>query len=96
MADWYYADGDVQRGPVSREKLVQLIAGGQVAAADLVWTDTMSDWVPAGQVPGLITAGGGGARGRVRRRAGAEDRLGRPARGHPGQSSWFAAAAGCW
>ena len=62
MADWYYADGDIQRGPVSREKLMQLIAGGQVGAADLVWTDTMGDWAPAGQVPGLIPAGAAAAR----------------------------------
>ncbi|MGO8691748.1 MAG: DUF4339 domain-containing protein [Thermoguttaceae bacterium] len=62
MADWYYADGDIQRGPVSREKLLQLITAGQVGAADLVWTDTMGDWAPAGQVPGLIPAGAAAAR----------------------------------
>jgi hypothetical protein len=47
MADWYYAENDAQRGPVSREQLVQLIE-------DLVWTDTMANWTPAAEVPGLI------------------------------------------
>ena len=59
MADWYYAENDTQRGPVSREQLVQLIAAGRIAAEDLVWTDTMSNWTPAAQVPGLIPAGTG-------------------------------------
>ena len=52
MADWYYAENDAQRGPVSREQLVQLIAAGRIAPEDLVWTDTMSNWAPAAQVPG--------------------------------------------
>ena len=53
MAEWYYVKNDQQCGPVSREKLVQLLAAGQIARDDLVWTDTMDDWIPARQVPGL-------------------------------------------
>jgi hypothetical protein len=82
MADWYYADGDIQRGPVSREKLVQLISAGQIAATDLVWTDTMGDWAPAGQVPGLIAGGGGAGR-----RADYEE-------GPPPKSGWEALSSG--
>ena len=38
---------------------MQLIAAGRIAPDDLVWTDTMSNWTPAAQVPGLISAGTG-------------------------------------
>ena len=33
---------------------MQMAAAGQIAADDLVWTDAMKDWAPAGKVPGLI------------------------------------------
>lgn len=57
MADWYYADNDQQRGPVTREKLVSMIAAGQVLPSDLVWTDGMANWASAAQVRGLVPAG---------------------------------------
>jgi hypothetical protein len=55
MSDWYYARGGQQSGPVSFQQLQQLArSGGLVAADDLVWTATMKDWTPAGQVPDLF------------------------------------------
>ena len=54
MAEWYYVKNDRQCGPVSQETLMQMAAAGQIAADDLVWTDTMKDWAPASEVPGLI------------------------------------------
>ena len=57
MADWYYAVNDQQRGPVTQDRLAGMIAAGQIAPTDLVWTDGMGTWAPAAQVPGLVPAG---------------------------------------
>jgi hypothetical protein len=50
---WYYSQGGQQLGPVSEEQLRQMKAAGQVGAADLVWSEGMVDWLPAGQVAQL-------------------------------------------
>jgi uncharacterized membrane protein len=56
MNDWYYARGGKQNGPVSREALIELARnGGLDPFKDLVWTSTMKDWQPAGQVPGIFS-----------------------------------------
>lgn len=52
MSDWYYAKNGKQNGPVSRETLADLVRNGMLdPTKDLVWTSTMKDWLPAGQVP---------------------------------------------
>ena len=57
MTEWYYACGGQQSGPVSFEQLQVLARSGALhATRDLVWTSTMKDWIPAGQVPGLFVA----------------------------------------
>ena len=55
MADdaWYYAQNNQQLGPVKLDALRQMVAGGQVAPADLVWTQGMPQWLPARSVPEL-------------------------------------------
>lgn len=54
MSEWYYAKNGKQNGPVSREALADLVRNGMLdPTKDLVWTSTMKDWLPAGQVPGL-------------------------------------------
>ncbi|RYD26873.1 MAG: DUF4339 domain-containing protein, partial [Verrucomicrobiaceae bacterium] len=54
MSDWYYAKNGNQNGPVSRETLADLVRNGMLdPTKDLVWTSTMRDWLPAGQVPEL-------------------------------------------
>ena len=59
MTEWYYARGGQQSGPVSFDELGGLArSGGLDAAKDLVWTSSMKDWTPAGQVPGLFAAAG--------------------------------------
>ena len=66
MADWYYAVNDQQRGPVTQDRLAGMIAAGQIAPTDLVWTDGIGTWAPAAQVPGLVPAGvAGPSRGRA-------------------------------
>jgi hypothetical protein len=55
MTEWYYARGGKQNGPVSFEQLVEIArSGGLNPLSDLVWTSTMKDWQPAGQVPGIF------------------------------------------
>ena len=55
MNEWYYARGGQQNGPISFEHLVDLARNGTLdRSKDLVWTATMKDWLPAGQVPGLF------------------------------------------
>ena len=57
MTEWYYARGGQQSGPVTFEQLGELArSGGLDPAKDLVWTATMKDWTPAGQVPELFPA----------------------------------------
>ncbi|MEY3895522.1 MAG: hypothetical protein RLZZ214_1041 [Verrucomicrobiota bacterium] len=55
MTEWYYARGGQQNGPVSFEQLVELARSGALNPKDdLVWSQNMKDWTPAGQVPGIF------------------------------------------
>ena len=58
MADrqWNYAKSGKSLGPVSGEQLKQLADSGQLVPTDLVWTDGMSAWAAASNVPGLFGA----------------------------------------
>ena len=56
MNEWYYAKQGQQNGPVSRDDLQRLIAAGTVGTQDYVWTEGMSDWQRARDVPGLVRA----------------------------------------
>jgi hypothetical protein len=56
MADavWYFADGDVQRGPITEAQLRALIGTGNLTPEDQVWKEGMEDWTSAGEVAGLF------------------------------------------
>jgi uncharacterized membrane protein len=54
MSEWYYAKGGTQSGPVTLDQLKEIARNGGLDATDLVWTSSMKDWQPAGQVEGLI------------------------------------------
>ncbi len=54
MANWHYAQGGQQLGPVSLETLQGLAHSGQLRPTDLVWNDTLPQWTPAGQIPQII------------------------------------------
>jgi hypothetical protein len=56
MTEWYYARGGQQSGPVTFEQLGELARNGGLNPKDLVWTSSMKDWTPAGQVPELFVA----------------------------------------
>lgn len=53
-SEWYYAQDGRQHGPVASRELKQLADSGSLQPDDLVWKDGMPDWVPAGEVKGLI------------------------------------------
>jgi uncharacterized RDD family membrane protein YckC len=48
--DWYYVRGGTRAGPLSMDAVRGLIASGQLSADDMVWSDGMRDWQPAGNV----------------------------------------------
>src|SRR5687768_17584095 len=52
-AAWYYAQGGQQAGPVTLDALRGLVSSGGLRAGELVWTDGMPQWSPAGEVPAL-------------------------------------------
>ena len=61
MADrsWFYAADGQQQGPFPEMQLRNLITRGAVGADTLVWTEGMSGWQRAGEIPGLMPGGSG-------------------------------------
>lgn len=55
--EWYYASNGQQQGPVSQEQLIELFQKEEVKSSDLVWNESMTDWVPFGNVPALSQGG---------------------------------------
>lgn len=55
---WYYAHGDVEKGPLSTAQMRALAAAGKIRPEDLVWKEGMETWVPAGEAADLFPAGG--------------------------------------
>jgi hypothetical protein len=52
--EWYYAQGNQQRGPVSAAELKLLADRGELSPDDLVWRAGMEDWIAARKVKGLF------------------------------------------
>src|SRR6266436_1497873 len=61
MADrsWFYAADGQQQGPFPEAQLRDFIVRGTVRADTLVWTEGMSGWQRAGEIPGLAPGGSG-------------------------------------
>ncbi len=57
---WYVGRKDTasewKGGPFSWEQLLAFVAEGRVTAEDLVWHESLPDWVPAASVPGLFAS----------------------------------------
>ena len=51
--EWYYAKNGQQLGPVSQESLLGMYQRGEIKGSDLVWNETMSEWMPLSGAPGL-------------------------------------------
>lgn len=54
--EWYYAKADQQRGPVSRDRLIELAMSGEIVPSDLLWNEELADWIPAGELAWLFQA----------------------------------------
>jgi len=52
---WYYIMDDQQKGPVSKEKLNELIASGDVSVDDLAWKEGMVEWDRIERISDLST-----------------------------------------
>lgn len=61
MADWYYAKGGKQNGPITSAQLRQLAQAGELLPDDLVFREGGTNWVAASTVNGLFPAAGGAA-----------------------------------
>ncbi|MGE9297363.1 MAG: GYF domain-containing protein [Puniceicoccales bacterium] len=48
--EWYYAEGNERRGPVTQAELGRLVHAGAIAAETLVWRDGLPQWTPYQQV----------------------------------------------
>ena len=47
---WYYASHGEQKGPVTTEVLMALVASGQLSVNDLIWKKGLAEWVKVGNV----------------------------------------------
>ena len=56
---WFYASNGQQQGPYPEAQLRDLITRGAVSADTLVWSEGMSGWQRAGEIPGLVPGGSG-------------------------------------
>jgi hypothetical protein len=56
---WFYAANGQQQGPYPEAQLRDLIARSTVGADTLVWTEGMSGWQRAGEIPDLVSGGSG-------------------------------------
>ncbi|XIA67654.1 DUF4339 domain-containing protein [Bradyrhizobium sp. TZ2] len=54
---WFYASNGQQQGPFPEAQLRDLIIRGTVRPDTLVWTEGMSGWQRAGEIPGLVPGG---------------------------------------
>lgn len=54
---WFYAANGQQQGPFPEAQLLDLITRGTVRADTLVWSEGMTGWQRAGEIPGLVPAG---------------------------------------
>jgi len=55
--EWFFARGGVQEGPVSAERLRELIARGELTREDIVWREGLPQWTPVCQVHELLASG---------------------------------------
>lgn len=49
--EWFYAKGRNRLGPVTENELRTMLATGRIAGSDLVWNQSLEDWLPASQLP---------------------------------------------
>jgi hypothetical protein len=55
---WFFASQGQQQGPFPEARLRELIGSGAVTAETLVWSEGMTGWQKAGDIPGLFSGSG--------------------------------------
>jgi GYF domain 2 len=54
---WFFASNGQQQGPYGEAQFRDFVAQGSIGPDTLVWSEGMSGWQKAGDVPGLMTGG---------------------------------------
>ena len=54
---WFYAANGQQQGPFPEAQFRDLVTRGTIRSDTLVWTEGMSGWQRAGDIPGLVSGG---------------------------------------
>ncbi len=49
--EWFYAMGRNRLGPIPESELRTMMATGRVTGEDLVWNNSLEDWIAAGSLP---------------------------------------------
>lgn len=52
---WFYAKGGNQLGPVTASEIQMWLASGALLPTDLVWNESLEDWLPANELPQFST-----------------------------------------
>lgn len=47
---WYYGEAGLQAGPVSEDRLGELIASGRIGPGTMLWREGMTHWLPLSHV----------------------------------------------
>jgi len=53
---WHYSKGNQKLGPVPDAELRKMAADGRLSPEDMIWSEGMTDWVPARTAKGLFPA----------------------------------------
>jgi hypothetical protein len=53
---WFFAVNNERRGPISEAELRQMVHGGVLSGATLVWREGLAEWQPAAACPELCAA----------------------------------------
>ncbi|MFN7922049.1 MAG: RDD family protein [Bryobacteraceae bacterium] len=53
---WFYAEGEVQKGPVSDEAFADLVRSGVVRDSTLIWREDLPNWTPYSSVKVPVAA----------------------------------------
>ncbi|PDT01940.1 hypothetical protein CO666_22740 [Rhizobium chutanense] len=56
MTVWHFEEGQDRKGPISEDKLHDLIKTGRISHSTLLWRQGMDDWQPAGEMPTIAAA----------------------------------------
>jgi GYF domain 2 len=56
---WFFASEGKQQGPYPEAQLREFVASGTVTADTLVWSEGMTGWQKAGEIPGLLSGASG-------------------------------------